>query len=144
VNGYKRYVPNSFAPWNVSWGFENRTTLLRIPLDRGENTRVENRLGEAATNPYLAAAGTIATGLLGLGGDIDAERLVEADAYVRDLPRLPATLDQSLSALESDTDLRAMLGEPFIRLYTAIKRNEIRRSREAVTDWERNEYLELV
>lgn len=144
LNGYKRYVPNSFAPWNVSWGFENRTTLLRVPLDRGDDTRVENRLGEAATNPYLAAAGTLACGLLGMGRGADSERFVAADAYLEDLPRLPASLEHALDALEADADLRGMLGEPFIRLYSAIKRNEIRRSREAVTDWERGEYLELV
>ena len=145
VNGYKRYVPNSFAPVNASWGLENRTTMLRVPIGRGEATRIESRLCEAATNPYVAAAGAIAAGLVGLDEGPDTEHYVGfGNAYATQLPTLPQTLGEALAALEGDVPLRDALGEPFIRLYTAIKRNELRRFHASVTDWERNEYLELV
>jgi glutamine synthetase len=143
VNGYKRFTPNSFAPANVSWGFDNRTTMLRIPLSRGPGTRLENRLPEAATNPYVAAAGSIVAGQLGLDAGPGAPHFVGGNAYLESLPPLPSTLSAALVALEADEAVRSRLGEPFIRLYTAIKRHEIRRFLEAVTDWERHEYLEL-
>jgi glutamine synthetase len=143
INGYKRYAPNTFAPSNISWGFENRTTMIRIPLDRGENTRVENRLPEAATNPYVSAAGMLATGLLGLDEGPDEKHFAGENAYALDLPRLPATLPEALAALRADTSVQAMLGEPFVRLYLALKENELRRFNGYVSEWERSEYLEL-
>ena len=51
INGYKRYAPNSFAPLVASWVLENRTTMLRVPLGRGADARIESRLPEAATIP---------------------------------------------------------------------------------------------
>jgi glutamine synthetase len=143
LNGYKRYAPNSFAPWNVSWGFENRTTMIRIPLDRGTGTRVESRLPEAATNPYVAAAGLLAAGMLGLDEGADDLHLVRGNAYAEELPRLPASLSEALAALRADSALSRLLGDEFLQLYLGIKDNEIRRFRAHVTDWEQSEYLEL-
>ncbi len=128
----------------ISWGLENRTTMLRVPLARGRGTRLENRLPEAATNPYVAAAGCLVAGLLGLDAGPDAPHFVEANAYVEALPPLPPTLEAALAALEADEAVAARLGAPFMQLYTAIKRNEIARFHAAVTDWERAEYLDLV
>ena len=143
VNGYKRYAPNSFAPLVASWDLENRTTMLRVPLGRGENTRVESRLPEAATIPYVAAAGMIATGLLGLDDAVTADHYRAGNAYESDLPRLPQSLDRALDALEADTAVTGLLGDEFLRLYVNLKRNEIRRFEATIGEWERNEYLEL-
>jgi glutamine synthetase len=143
VNGYKRYAPNSFAPLVASWDLENRTTMLRVPLGRGANTRFESRLPEAATIPYVAAAGLIATGLLGLDEPPAAERFRAGNAYESDLPRLPGSLGRALDALETDAPLAGMLGEEFMRLYVTLKRNEIRRFEATLSEWERQEYLEL-
>lgn len=143
LNGYKRYAPNSFAPWNVSWGFENRTTMIRIPLDRDQGTRVESRLPEAATNPYVAAAGLLAAGMLGLDEGPDDVHYVPGNAYAEKLPRLPASLPEALAALRADLQLSRPLGSDFLRLYLGIKDNEIRRFQAHVTDWEQTEYLEL-
>ena len=143
LNGYKRYAPNSFAPWNVSWGFENRTTMIRIPLDRDTDTRVESRLPEAATNPYVAAAGMIAAGMLGLDEGPDDTHFVPGNAYAMNLPGLPASLADALAALRADSALQAPLGSEFLQLYLGIKDNEIQRFQRHVTDWEQTEYLEL-
>ena len=144
INGYKRYVPNSFAPSNISWGFENRTTMIRIPLERGPNTRIENRLPEAATNPYIAAAGLLATGLLGLDQEPNTDHFVTGNAHDRTLPPLPDTLHEALTALRTNTQLSELLGQDFLRLYLAVKDNELRRYQAHITDWETNEYLELL
>ena len=143
INGYKRYAPNTFAPSKVSWGLENRTTMIRVPLERGQNTRIENRLPEAATNPYVAAAGVLATGLLGLDEGPDQKHFADDNAHQRNLPPLPATLPEALDALRSDPPLAEILGHDFLRLYHGVKDNELRRFNGTVTDWETTEYLEL-
>jgi glutamine synthetase len=143
VNGYKRYAPNSFAPLVASWDLENRTTLVRVPLGRGQNTRIESRLPEAATIPYIAAAGMIATGMLGLDEPQAADRFRAGNAYESDLPRLPESLGRALDALESAPALSALLGGEFLQLYVTLKRHEIRRFEATISEWERNEYLEL-
>ena len=56
INAYRRIVPDSLAPISVSWGWDNRTTFVRIPAERGRATRVEMRIGDGSANPYLAIA----------------------------------------------------------------------------------------
>ncbi len=72
VNSYKRLRPYTFAPSNVSWGLENRMTLLRVPYARGKGTRLENRLPGADNNPYLMMA-AVTGGSKGLGRAIALE-----------------------------------------------------------------------
>jgi glutamine synthetase len=144
-NCYHRVKPYTFAPSNVSWGVQDRSAMVRIKATGDERTHVEMRGGSAASNPYLLAAGVLAAGLSG----------VEAKAKLRDqarettsednpaLPKFPQTLDAALDALEADKDLRARLGEDFVKVFVAVKRFELARFHAHVTDWEVNEYLEL-
>src|SRR4029079_9015510 len=66
INAYKRLVPDSLAPTHANWGWDNRTTFIRIPQERGAATRVEVRVGDGSANPYLAIAATLLAGLRGL------------------------------------------------------------------------------
>ncbi len=144
VNGYKRYAPNSFAPLVASWDLENRTTMLRVPLGRGANTRIESRQPEAATIPYVAAAGMIATGLLGLDEPRAEDRFRTANAYESDLPRLPVSLGARARCAGGGQRAGGQLGDEFMQLYVTLKRNEIRRFESTISEWERDEYLELM
>lgn len=145
VNSYKRLRPYTFAPSNVSWGLENRMTLLRVPHARGSATRLENRLPGADNNPYLMMAAVYAAGLDGIRNHIEPETFIQSeDAYARtDLPGLPNSLADALAALQHDEALVELLGKAFITSYALLKGNEIARFNDAVTDWEVNEYLEL-
>ncbi len=67
VNSYKRFGPDTLAPWLVDWGLDNRSAMVRIPPERGSGSRLELRLGDASANPYLLIAGTLAAALLGAG-----------------------------------------------------------------------------
>src|SRR5690606_22112710 len=60
VNSYKRLVPGHEAPVNVAWSLHNRSPMIRIPMERGEDTRCEVRIADASANPYLALAVQIA------------------------------------------------------------------------------------
>jgi len=59
------------------------------------------------------------------------------------LPKLPSSLEQALDHLEADRPFCALLGADFIKLFTTVKRFELARFRGSVTDWERNEYMEI-
>jgi len=157
VNCAKRYKVYSFAPTNATWGLENRTVGLRIKGVRGANTRVENRIPCAASNPYLVLAGTIAAGTDGLRRKLEPPAPVEGIAYgMADVVDLPTSLGAALDALEADTLLRDALGEEFIKLFLAVKRHEINKAGGAiksfdtpdfantVDQWERDELFEFL
>ena len=66
MNCVKRYRRNTYAPASVTWGFENRSVAIRVKAGRGEATHVEDRLGSAASNPYLALSGMLVAMLDGI------------------------------------------------------------------------------
>ncbi len=136
LNCYKRLVPNRFAPITVNWGWEDRTVLLRIPMQRGSGTHIENRLPSAASNPYLALAAVLAAGLDG----IRTQKPMPASDSA---PPLPRTLPDALETLRADETLVEAFGEQFISDYATIKRMEVDRANAYVTDWDRNEYMEM-
>lgn len=144
VNCYHRFVPHHFAPSNVSWGVDDRTAMVRAKNSFDENTHLENRLGTGLSNPYLALAATMAGGLLGLEKGIEADEPGEGISEDQDgHPALPSSLPEALDALEADAPFVDMLGDEFVSAYTTMKRHEIRRFQEHVTDWERAEYMEV-
>ncbi len=143
-NCYHRFVPHHFAPSNISWGLEDRTALIRAKNSRDSRTHLENRLPTALSNSYLATAAVIAAGILGLKEAEMPPELVEglAESYGGFEP-LPPTLDNALNALESDEAFHSILGDEFVQVFTTIKRSELARLKAHVTDWERDEYLEM-
>ena len=147
INGYKRYRPYSLAPDRLIWGKENRGALMRVvggPGDRG--TRIENRIGEPAANPYLYFASQIYSGLdgmaqVGKGGPAlppSADTPYEARAAL-----LPRSLGEANAALRADKALRDGIGETFVDYYCRIKEAEIARCNLEVSDWEHREYFDL-
>jgi glutamine synthetase len=155
VNSYKRLkvgTTTSGATWSpvwISYGYNNRTQMLRIP---GPG-RVEDRTIDGSCNPYLAAAGVLAAGLDGIERGLDAGEPNGENLYAipydelkgRGLETLPATLLQATYELEHDEALRAALGrgrdEDYVDYFIRVKREEWNRYHEQVTPWEIREYL---
>ena len=155
VNSYKRLKlgsTTSGATWSpvwISYGYNNRTQMLRIPAPG----RIEDRTIDGSANPYLAAAVVLASGLDGLENGLDAgepnsENLYDhsyAELTARGLRSLPANLLEAIGELESDDVLRKALGrgrnEDYLDYYARVKREEWFRYHEQVTPWEINEYL---
>ncbi|MFB7241849.1 glutamine synthetase [Streptomyces populi] len=141
VNSYKRFGPDTLAPWLIDWGLDNRSTMVRIPPERGSGARLELRLGDASANPYLLIAGTIAAALLGVLAGEEPEAPLEGYGY--DTTRsalLPTNLSAALDALEADTALTDILGKDFTTSFLTYKRDEVERFGRHVTDWEFTEY----
>jgi glutamine synthetase len=141
VNSYKRFGPDTLAPWLIDWGLDNRSAMVRIPPERGSGARLELRLGDASANPYLLIAGTIAAALLGVLAGEEPEAPLEGYGY--DTARsalLPTSLAAALDALEADTALTDILGKDFTSSFLTYKRDEVERFGRHVTDWEFTEY----
>jgi glutamine synthetase len=143
INGYKRYRPYSLAPDRVIWGKENRGALLRVvggPRDPA--TRIENRIGEPAANPYLYFASQIYSGLDGIERRLPLPRSADTP-YEAKADFLPRTLEEALQHLKADKTLRDGLGSGFVDYYCRIKEAEIARFNLEVSDWEHREYFDL-
>jgi glutamine synthetase len=141
VNSYKRFGPDTLAPWLIDWGLDNRSAMVRIPPERGGGARLELRLGDASANPYLLIAGTIAAALLGVQAGEEPPAPLQGYGY--DTARaalLPQSLSAALDALEADTALTDLLGKDFTTSFLTYKRDELERFGRHVTDWEFTEY----
>jgi len=142
INAYRRIVPDSLAPINISWGWDNRTSFVRIPAERGRATRAEIRIGDGSANPYLGIAAVLFAGLRGLREELPLSDPVSGDAYRQEAGgAVPTTLEAALDALEADDYLRDAIGAAIVTPFVAMKRFEIERHRGWVSDWELDEYL---
>ena len=128
------------------WGRDNRGALLRVLGGAGDAaTRIENRSGEPAANPYLYIASQVAAGLDGLRRRLPPPPATEA-AYAALAPgeaHLPASLGEALQRLEADAALQPLLGPELIDLFLHVKRAELARhdAAEDKAEWQRREYF---
>ena len=143
VNGYKRYRPYSLAPDRVIWGKENRGALLRVVGGPGDPaTRIENRAGEPAANPYLYFASQIYSGLDGMERRLPLPPSADTP-YEAKADFLPRTLGEALACLSEDKLLTRGLGKAFVDYYCRIKEAEVARFNLEVSEWEQREYFDL-
>ena len=143
VNGFARFRPNALAPQAVLWGQDNRGAMLRVVGAAGDSaTRIENRVGEPAANPYLYMAAQIHAGLDGLARDLAPPPACEAP-YGEGGEKIPTSLSEGIAALRADAALCEGLRTDFVRYYSRIKQSEIDRHAQAEdkTDFERREYF---
>jgi glutamine synthetase len=155
VNSYKRLKlgsTSSGATWSpvwISYGYNNRTQMLRIPAPG----RIEDRTVDGSTNPYLAATVILAAGIDGIENRIDPGEPNSENLYAipydelraRGLETLPTNLLNATEELERDDVIRVALGEgrneDYVDYFIKVKREEWSRYHEQVTPWEIKEYL---
>jgi glutamine synthetase len=143
INGYKRYRAYSLAPDRAIWGRDNRGVMVRVLGGMGDPaTRLENRIGEPAANPYLYMASQILAGLDGIDRELDPPPPADTP-YETQAAALPKTLREALDALKEDTFFREQLGPGFVDYYLHIKNAELERFQAEVSDWEHREYFEM-
>jgi glutamine synthetase len=152
VNSYKRLVVGrsfsgaTWAPAYISYGANNRTSMVRVPFGR-----LELRLTDSSCNPYLATAAVIAAGLDGIDRKLDPGEphnvnhytLSEAELRERGINVLPQSLHEALATLESDPLFSEALGRAFVDEFIRLKRMEWVEYHRHVSDWEVNRYLEF-
>ena len=147
VNSYKRLWGGGEAPSYVSWGHNNRSALIRIPLhkpEKAQSTRIEYRAMDSAANPYLAYALLLGAGLKGIENSYELPPEAEDDVWsLTDMERralgnesLPQSLDHAIKKLESSELAAEVLGESVFSYVLANKRNEWAEYRAQVTPFE--------
>jgi glutamine synthetase len=155
INGYGRFMPNSLAPDRVSWGIDHRGTMFRVLFGVNEQaTRLENRSGEPAANPYLFIASQIAAGLDGIQRQLVLPT-AETDPYKSDNTRLPDSLEVALDAAVCSELCQDQFGSVFMQYYQKLKQAELQRynhflsehdgeiNADEVTPWEQDEYFDF-
>jgi glutamine synthetase len=143
INGYKRYRSYSLAPDRAIWGRDNRGVMIRVLGGSGDPaTRLENRIGEPAANPYLYMASQVLAGLDGIDRKLDPPPSADTP-YETKAVLLPKSLREAVFALHEDSFFRNALGAEFVDYYVHIKNAEIERFQAEVSDWEHREYFEM-
>ncbi|CAN5597266.1 type I glutamate--ammonia ligase [soil metagenome] len=152
VNSYKRLVPGFEAPVFVSWGRNNRSSLVRVPMykpKKSASTRIEFRAPDPACNPYLAFAVILAAGLRGIekGYELPAEaedniyEMTDVERRAAGIGSLPRNLDDALLRMEDSELVAEALGEHVFTYFLRNKRAEWDEYRSQVTPFELAKYL---
>ena len=146
VNSYKRLVDGMWAPVKKTWGVDNRTASLRVIPGSAKSTRLETRCPGADTNPYLALAASVASGLYGIqkGLKLKDAPLSGDSARAAKIPRLPRNLKDAAENLKRSKIARELFGEEFVDHYARTREWEWRQFQDAVTDWELKRYFEII
>jgi glutamine synthetase len=146
VNSYRRFADAGFwAPIFADWGFQNRTTALRVSAPG----RFEYRSVDSAVNPYLSMAGLLVTMKDGLDNSLDPGppeegNIYDAIAAGKQVQRIPTTLGEALDALEADEVVRSALPGEMYQVFMHYKRDEWERFISTVSDWDVAEYLDIL
>ncbi|WP_417228531.1 glutamine synthetase family protein [Amphritea sp.] len=146
LNSYRRFMAGAHAPTFASWGYENRTVAIRVPESPCQARRIEHRVSGADANPYLVLAAVLAGALYGIENKLMPPAPIEGDAYVEGDQELvlPNKWDVATELFAHSNVLESYLGEEFIRVFSAAKRQEQRKINEQISDIEYESYLGLL
>jgi glutamine synthetase len=146
VNSYRRFADAGFwAPIFADWGFQNRTTALRVSAPG----RFEYRSADSSVNPYLSFAAVLVAMKDGIDRSIDPgapeeRNIYEAMAGGKEVTRIPETLGEALVALEADDVVRSALPGDMYRVFRHHKLDEWQRFLATVTEWDMRTYLDVL
>ncbi len=136
INSYKRFVSGSWAPVNIVWSKDNRTSGYRI-VGEGKALRLENRIPGADFNPYLAYSALIGAGLTGVEKELQLTDEISGNAYAQaNVPRIPATLYEAIECFENSSIVKEILGEEVAEHYLHTAKTEQEQYDKIVSDWE--------
>jgi glutamine synthetase len=156
VNSYKRLVPGYEAPVYIGWAQRNRSALIRIPRytpGQDKAVRAELRCPDPSSNPYLAFAVMLATGLDGVDkkltppqplNNINIYELTPEELVEKNISQMPGSLREALDEIDKDEVIKAALGEEMYESYKRVKEAEYEEYRIKVSDWEIERYLESI
>ncbi len=143
-NSYRRMARNSHAPTSVSWGYENRTTAIRIPGGSPKARRIEHRVAGGDSNPYLMLAAVLGAALLGINDRMIPSAAVRGNAYAADLPMLEMSWQGAIDRFQHDPMMTRIFPPELVTNLCACKKQELGRFADTDHDFETATYLETV
>ena len=154
VNSYKRLVPGYEAPVYISWGFMNRSALIRVPAFSSEDAaRIELRMPDSSCNPYLLYACVLAAGLNGIENGIKLKEACAINTYNNgsQFEVLPSTLGEALEEIAGSRLMTSTIGEEALSRFIKTKRQEWKAfakqnewNPHEITKWEIERYTDFV
>ncbi|MFO0205878.1 MAG: glutamine synthetase family protein [Betaproteobacteria bacterium] len=146
INSYKRLVDGFWAPVKPTWGVDNRTASFRVIPGSPKSTRLETRCPGSDVNPYLAIAALLAAGLHGVERKLKltAAPITGTNVGSEGTPRAPRSLKETTAVFKTSAAARDWFGDDFVDHFSATREWEWRQWQDAVTDWERMRYFEIV
>ncbi|HTN06014.1 glutamine synthetase family protein [Agriterribacter sp.] len=146
VNSYKRLVEGAWAPTTITWAIDNRTTALRALPTGEKSTRLETRVVGSDSNPYLAMAACLASGLYGIRKKMKLHIPPTTGNGYADKKHgvLPASLWEATQAMKQSAVAKELFGEQFVAHFAGTREWEWRQFSKVVTDWELKRYLEII
>ena len=142
VNSYKRFAALSWAPVNVVWGRDNRTTGFRV-VGSGQALHIECRFPGGDMNAYLTYAAMIGAGLYGIRHEIAAPTEYKGNGYLATgVDRMPRALHEAIRCLEQSEAAVEILGQDVVDHYLNAARYEQDTYDAVVHPWDRERYLE--
>jgi glutamine synthetase len=143
-NSYRRFQRESYAPAQLNWGVNNRSVSLRVPAGPPASRHIEHRLCGADVNLYVAAAVVLAAAAHGIEYRLDPGPPVTGNGYAREAQRLPSTWRAAWEKAQESAFLREALGAEFLKVWLAIKAQDLARFEAEVTEADRAWYLTRV
>ena len=146
VNSYKRLVEGAWAPTTLTWAMDNRTTALRVLAESSSSTRLETRVVGSDSNPYLAMAACLASGLYGIKNKLKLKTLPTKGSGYADTKNgiLPKNLWDATQAMKGSLIAKELFGEKFVSHFTGTREWEWQQFSKVVTDWELKRYFEII
>lgn len=144
-NSYRRFGDSkSLAPNTLSWGQENRTALIRLPMADEAGTRIEYRLPGADANPYLLVAGILAGMFHGMSSKENLQAETVGNAQDQHAPELLVSWQEAVDRATESKFVEDYFGHRFQHCFSKIKQAEINRFASRITDFEYHSYLRYV
>ncbi|RCH56091.1 glutamine synthetase [Mucilaginibacter hurinus] len=146
INSYKRLVEGAWAPTTITWGVDNRTTAIRILNSNEKYTRLEMRIPGSDSNPYLAIAASLASGLYGVKHKLSLNIAATQGNGYQDVSngRLHSNLHDATMAMQNSSVAKELFGEAFVDHFTNTRLWEHRQYAKSVSDWELKRYFEII
>jgi glutamine synthetase len=142
-NAYRRFQAGNHAPTVPTWGYDNRTTALRVPAGPPTAKRIEHRVAGADANPYLVLAVVLAGILHGIDNKLRPSNPVDGNAWEmkHSAEDLPCLMDVAIATFEQSALIATYLSAEFQTLYVHTKKQELAEFQRRVTDFEIESYL---
>ena len=141
LNSYRRFQRGNHAPDAPTWGYENRTVAIRVPMDNHNAMRLEHRVAGADANPYLVIAAIMAGMLHGIENRIQAANPTAGDAFEQTEASLPQHWTDALTTFKESTFIHDYFGAEFQKVFSEAKMQEMDEFNKAVTIQEYDAYL---